>query len=688
MRAKIERIEIFLDLKDDAKAKQDVDALLAQSPKFPVALYYRAVLLARAKDLNGAWQIARDLPPEFIQSQAGVAIVVAGMAIESGNVESGGAILSAQIAKNPNNPEARIRLAVLRLQQNNPQDALSVLAPLKDSKDPQALALLADACLKLHKYTEAIDYLQRADASGGSDLIKRELALTELQAGNSVQGIQELQELAGSEPGNLDTAGALIAALVRSGRLDDALQVANKLSQSGAKGPLPAFYRGQVLMFRGDLTGAAQAFGQSLAADQKFTPALYYRAQALAARGDDVSANKDLQQILVQDPKNVMALVKEADIAARSGQDSNVIALLNRAITAAPTNPLPRLALANYHLLRHNYRDAEATVGALLKAIPGNLDALALLGQIEFASGAKDQAIATYRQLVAKTPQSPNAHMLLGSVLASTGDAQGAIAELQEAARLAPTSVQVRASLIDVEFKNGAGEKALADARAFAAANPSPDGDNLVANTLIQLKRTPEAVATLTKSLDAKPDARIAMRLSQLLHMTGDNKRALAILADWSLKHPDDVDVRREYASLLSLTGDNSGARREYEIVLRLRPEDMIALNNLAWNIQKEDPKRAIALSSLAAKLAPHSADATDTLGWIKYQTGDPQGALVALQRARSLDANNLEIGYHLAVVLDANGKRADAKALLQAILAKNAKFDDIESARALLAHW
>ena len=273
------------------------------------------------------------------------------MAIESGNLESGGAILSAQIAKNPNSIEARIRLAVLRLQQNNPQDALSVLAPLKDSKDPQALALFADAYLKLHQYTEAIDYLQKADASGGSDLIKRELALTELQAGNSTQGIQELEELAGRQPGNLDTAGALIAALVRNGKLDEALAVANKLSSSGAKGPLPAFYRGQVLMFRGDLAGAAQAFGQALAADPKFTPALYYRAQAFAAKGDDDLANKDLQQILAQDPKNVMALVKEADIAARSEQDNNVIALLNQAIALAPSNALPRLALANYQLL-------------------------------------------------------------------------------------------------------------------------------------------------------------------------------------------------------------------------------------------------------------------------------------------------------------------------------------------------
>ena len=93
-------------------------------------------------------------------------------------------------------------------------------------------------------------------------------------------------------------------------------------------------------------------------------------------------------------------------------------------------------------------------------------------------------------------------------------------------------------------------------------------------------------------------------------------------------------------------------------------------------------------LASLAAKLAPHSADVTDTLGWIEYQGGDRPGSLAALQRAHALDTNNLEIGYHLAVVFDANGKRAEAKALLQAILAKNAKFDDIESARALLAHW
>ena len=170
-------------------------------------------------------------------------------------------------------------------------------------------------------------------------------------------------------------------------------------------------------------------------------------------------------------------------------------------------------------------------------------------GQIEFASGAKDQAIATYRQLVTKTPQSPNAHMLLGMALAATGDKANSVAELQDAVKLAPTSAQVRAALIEVEIKNGAAEKALADARAFATANPGPDGDMLAANTLIALKRNVEAVAMLTKSMAAKPDAHIAMRLSQLLHMSGDNKRALAVLSDWSLKHPDDVDVRREYAS-------------------------------------------------------------------------------------------------------------------------------------------
>jgi thioredoxin-like negative regulator of GroEL len=58
------------------------------------------------------------------------------------------------------------------------------------------------------------------------------------------------------------------------------------------------------------------------------------------------------------------------------------------------------------------------------------------------------------------------------------------------------------------------------------------------------------------------------------------------------------------------------------------------------------------------------------------------------LQRAHDLDSQNPEIGYHLAVALDANGKRVEAKTLLMSVLQANPKFDGVEDAKQLVARW
>ena len=113
-----------------------------------------------------------------------------------------------------------------------------------------------------------------------------------------------------------------------------------------------------------------------------------------------------------------------------------------------------------------------------------------------------------------------------------------------------------------------------------------------------------------------------------------------------------------------------------------------MVLNNLGVILQKDDSSRALSLVSLAAKIAPRSPDINDTLGWIKFQRQDHQGALLSLQRAHDLKTDDGEIGYHYALALDAVGKRAEAKSLLQSALAKNEKFEDEMNARQLLGRW
>ena len=70
------------------------------------------------------------------------------------------------------------------------------------------------------------------------------------------------------------------------------------------------------------------------------------------------------------------------------------------------------------------------------------------------------------------------------------------------------------------------------------------------------------------------------------------------------------------------------------------------------------------------------------------YHRGDTKGASTVLVHAHSASENNGEISYHLAVVLNALGRRVEAKALLQSALATGRSFSDAAAAKKLLGQW
>lgn len=171
---RLTRIELLQALKQDDKATAEMETVIAMTRGSAVARFYEAVILAR-KDKKAAWRMAQSLPPEFVRGQT-VALQVSDMAIRSGFVESGASILSAAIIKSPDALALRLRLASLRLDQNSPELALSVLAPVKDSADPRVLDLLAQAYLNSGKDAEGfalLDRMQPANPNGVIEHLKR-----------------------------------------------------------------------------------------------------------------------------------------------------------------------------------------------------------------------------------------------------------------------------------------------------------------------------------------------------------------------------------------------------------------------------------------------------------------------------------------------------------------------------------
>jgi Flp pilus assembly protein TadD len=160
-------------------------------------------------------------------------------------------------------------------------------------------------------------------------------------------------------------------------------------------------------------------------------------------------------------------------------------------------------------------------------------------------------------------------------------------------------------------------------------------------------------------------------------------------MSQWLDRNPNDLAVRRDFALFLIGENDYPGARVQYEAILKQDANNALAMNNLGYMIQRSEPERALALLTRASKLAPNSAEVTDTLGWFKLQQQkDAAGSLVFLQRAHALKPQDGQITYHLVVALDANAKRDAARALLKPLLASGAKFEELPDALRLASAW
>jgi Flp pilus assembly protein TadD len=278
---------------------------------------------------------------------------------------------------------------------------------------------------------------------------------------------------------------------------------------------------------------------------------------------------------------------------------------------------------------------------------------------------------------------------MLGDALFAAGDRAGALSALDAAAELNPESPLVKNAQIDLQFAFGNADTAVSQAQAFQAAYPGSQADILLADTLTKAKRFGQASDVLAKSLSGKPDGTVLSRLVRLKLSAGDKKAANSLMSQWLARNPNDLTVRQEVAQFLMGENDYPGARLQYEAILKLNANNIPAMNNLAWLVQRSEPERALSLLTRASQLAPNSAEVADTLGWFKLQQKkDAAGGLVLLQRAHDLKPRDAQITYHLAVALDANAKRDAARTVLKTLLASGAKFEEQPDALRLASAW
>jgi Tfp pilus assembly protein PilF len=119
--------------------------------------------------------------------------------------------------------------------------------------------------------------------------------------------------------------------------------------------------------------------------------------------------------------------------------------------------------------------------------------------------------------------------------------------------------------------------------------------------------------------------------------------------------------------------------------ILKVEPDNIVALNNLAWHLIKENPKQALGYAKRAVELSPESSSILDTLAMAQLKNDDIAEARQSIDRALAASPKSPDLRFHEAQIRAAEGDKNGAIAALNSLLKKEEEFLERDDAKAFL---
>jgi len=215
-----------------------------------------------------------------------------------------------------------------------------------------------------------------------------------------------------------------------------------------------------------------------------------------------------------------------------------------------------------------------------------------------------------------------------------------------------PDNMRVLAFLVELELSAGKLSEAAKVLKQIEALNSNhPVVALLKGNLALENKQLSEAKKYFTKSWLNNPTEVAGEKLFKVLGMLEQQPAQDKHLEDWVTKFPNNPLAVLFQAVKDQQKGDRSKAIAGYEKVLKIAPNNVMALNNLGWVYFEKGDEAALKLLKKAADLAPESAAVLDSYGWVLAKSGQVDEGLVYLEKANQLSPEIQEISDHLATV-------------------------------------
>jgi tetratricopeptide (TPR) repeat protein len=168
----------------------------------------------------------------------------------------------------------------------------------------------------------------------------------------------------------------------------------------------------------------------------------------------------------------------------------------------------------------------------------------------------------------------------------------------------------------------------------------------------------------------------------------GATDQALETYLDGSKINPKEFTFYLLAGGIYESKQDWDHAKRQYQKVLEIQPENPLASNNLAYVMLQQGGNVDIAfrMAQTARRQLPDNANSADTLGWAFYHKHVYTSAINLFKEAVKKEPDNALFNYHLGLAYAKAGQAGLAKQQLDRVVKIKPNFPGVDELRRALA--
>jgi putative PEP-CTERM system TPR-repeat lipoprotein len=655
VQAHVDLASLYIQLAQPDNARKELGLARQVTPNSLLLIYTQALLDFQQNKLTAAQdQLAMVLraAPEHMPSN----LLMGAILRNKGASTQAEQHLRKYLAAYPGHPYASKLLASVLLSGGAPQQALAVVEPLFDSQqqDVEMMTLAGEIYMRLQQYGKSAAYFESASKlSPQASLLHAALAMSHLGLGDNARAVQEMESAARLDQKSTRVGSMLVLSHLRGKDYPKALAAVQRMEAQQPDNPMLQNLKGGVLLMNHDNTAARLSFERALVLAPGYLPALDNLTSLDLKQQQPAHARRRLEAALAKAPQNIDLMTALAKLAVTQQQPGAARTWLERAAQAQPDAPDPAMRLANFYASNNELAKALQLAQQLQTTYPAQPQLMAMLAALQSRSGQGAAATDSWSKLASLQPDSADVQLRLAEARSTARDTGAALQAVHQALRLRADFPQAQGMLVRLLLEQGAHAKALQAARGYQQLRADlPLGYKLEADVLSAQQQFQPALAMYQKAYDLQPSSLSLITLHRGLLRAGKTTAADSRIRRWLDKHSNDQAVRLYYADTQMVQKDYTAAIASFELVLKQSPQQILALNNLAWLCQQQKDPRALVYAEQAYKLAPDSAAVIDTLGWILVGQGKLQRALPLLKQAAALAPENAGIRAHYAAAL------------------------------------